>query len=105
MKCLVCGKKTDKKILCNAHMGTDIPSNYLKSHTCGSFFQRKDEIEGICNNNLTCKPVKMAMKGEPFFQSNLGHIVCPHASINVSWVIYNDFAEDQIKGNYPECVK
>ena len=105
MKCLVCGKKSDKQILCNQHLGTDIPLNYLKSQTCGSFVQRKDDVAGICTNNLSCKPVKMALKGEPFFQLNLGHIVCPHASENISWVMYRDFTEDEVKSNYPECLK
>jgi hypothetical protein len=105
MKCLVCGKESDKKILCNGHMGTDRSLKFLQAHICGSFLQRKGEIEGICNNNLSCKPVKMALKGEPFFQSGLGHIACPHASVNISWVMYNDFIADQIKSNYPECMK
>jgi hypothetical protein len=86
-------------------MGTDTHLSLLKSHTCGSYLQRKGEMTGICNNNLSCKPIKMALKREPFFQPNLGHIVCPHASENISWVMYRDFIDNQIKDNYPECVK
>jgi hypothetical protein len=105
MKCLICGAKTNKKILCNKHMReTDSFALSLTNHTCGSFFQRKNDVIGICQNNLLCEPIKRALKGETLIAPNSGHVVCPYPTINLIKIVYRDLEENEIKQNYPECL-
>lgn len=100
---MICGRKTDRKILGNSHLGADIPTKCLTSFDCGSFAQKQGETKGICNNNLMCTPIKIALKGEPLF-NDIGHVVCKYPSLNVSYVMYRNLDENQIKQNYPECL-
>lgn len=104
MKCLICGEKTNNKILCSKHIGVDACLQYLTVHNCSSFKQKKEEAEGICEYNLVCTPIKEALKHKILLSSNLGHVICPHASMNLAKVMYSDLSEDEIRGNYPECL-
>lgn len=105
MKCLICGEKTAKKILCSKHLGVDIPLQYLSVHTCTSFKQKDREAQGICEHYLLCTPIKKALKRDFLMSGNLGHVICPHASMNLSKIIYSDVSEEEIRSNYPECLE
>ena len=52
---------------------------------------------------MMCEPIKRALKNEPLMVPNLGHVVCPHASINLSRIIYGEFSEHELR-NYRECL-
>jgi hypothetical protein len=105
MKCLVCGEPTDKNILCRKHIGVDGCLESMTVHTCGSFRQKSDEIDGTCVNCLSCAPIKSALKHEIFVKHGLGHIICPYASINLAKIIYSDIKPEQFKENYSECLE
>ena len=102
MKCLICKEKTDSKILCSKHLGVDTRLPYLSTHICNSFMQKDGEMEGVCTNYLLCAPIKKALKHEMLVNASLGHVICPHASINLSKIIYSAFSEEEIRANYPE---
>jgi hypothetical protein len=104
MKCVICGEKTDERILCSKHTGVDACLETMAIHTCGSFKQKAGEMEGTCENYLLCAPIKSALKHEMLVTHGLGHVICPRASTNLSKIIYSDTTEDQIKNNYPECL-
>lgn len=106
MRCLVCGEKTEKKVLCKKHIrDTDSLALYVTGHTCHSFFQIKDGVPGMCQNHLLCEPIKRALKGEILIVPNLGHVVCPHPTINLADFVYGKIEEKDIKQNYPECLE
>jgi hypothetical protein len=52
-----------------------------------------------------CEPIKRALKNEPLIVPNLGHVICPYASSNLSRIIYGEFSQEEIKGNYKECIE
>lgn len=104
MKCLICGTKTNRRILCKKHVGnTEARSKYLSAHVCTSFLPREGHNSGLCKNNLMCEPIKMALKEQPFF-NNLGHVVCKYPSINVYDAMHREVDEKEIDGKYPECL-
>jgi hypothetical protein len=105
LKCLICGAKTENSILCSKHIGVDVPLQYLTVHTCNSFKQKKGDAEGICEFYLLCAPIKKALKHEILMSGNLGHVICPHASMNLGKIIYSDVSEEEIRSNYPECLE
>lgn len=105
MKCLICGERTDKSILCGKHTGVDACLKTMTVHACNSFKQKVGEMDGTCENYLLCAPIKSALKHEMLVTRDLGHVVCPHASTNLSKIIYSDVTEEQIKGNYRECLE
>jgi len=104
MKCLICGEKTKNKLLCEKHasLGDCLP--YLTFHICRSFAQKKGEPEGVCEFHLLCEPIKRALKREVLIDRNIGHVICPHAQINLGKAIYLKVSEVEIKNNYPECL-
>jgi hypothetical protein len=104
MKCLICGEKTNNQILCGKHTGVDNCLPYLKVHICQSFMQKKGGPEGVCQNRLLCAPIKRALKHEILFNSNLGHVICPHAATNLREIVYSEVNAEEIKSNYPECL-
>lgn len=103
MKCLICGENTEKKLLCPKHKGVDTRLRYLTVHICNSFKQKEGEAEGVCEHYLLCTPIKKALKHE-ILMGNLGHVVCPHAAINLSKAVYSEVSEEEIRSNYPECL-
>jgi len=105
VKCLICGAKTSKRVLCSKHAGVDIPLQYLSVHTCNSFKQKDGDAQGICEYYLSCAPIKKALKREILMSGNLGHVICPHASTNLGKIIYSDVGEEEIRENYPECLE
>jgi hypothetical protein len=106
MKCLICGEKTDKTLLCKKHMdGVDACLPYLTVHICNSFMQKEGELQGVCENYLLCTPIKKALKREILMNDSIGHVVCPHAGMNLSKIIYSEISEDEIRNNYPECLE
>jgi len=105
MKCLICGERTEKKLLCPKHMGVDARLQYLTVHYCNSFKQKKGEPEGVCEFYLLCEPIKKALKHEILMSSNIGHIVCPHAEMNLNRAVYSEVSEEEIRSNYPECLE
>lgn len=105
MKCLICGEKTNLRLLCSKHIGVDACLQYLTVHTCNSFKQKEEEPVGICEHYLLCKPIKMALKHEILFDSNIGHIVCPHVRINLGKANYSEVNEKEVRSNYPECLE
>jgi len=105
MKCLICGEKTDKSILCEKHIGVDTCLPYLTVHNCSSFKQKNGEPEGICEYYLLCAPIKKALKREILMSGNLGHVICPHAAENLGKAIYSEVSEEEIRSNYPECLE
>jgi len=60
---------------------------------------------GTCANFLLCEPIKRALKSEALIVPNLGHVICPHASINLAKAIYGQFTEEILRTNYPECLE
>jgi hypothetical protein len=104
MKCLICGAKTNNRLLCGKHTGVDQCLPYLTVHNCQSFTQKKGEPEGVCQNHLLCEPIKRALKHEALINQNLGHVVCPHAGMNLSKAVYSEVNEEEVKSNYPECI-
>lgn len=102
LKCLICGEKTDKRILCPKHMNADFSLRFLVANNCNSFMQKDGDMQGVCKWHLSCKPIKNALKHEVLL-NNLGHVVCPYASTNLSKIMYSDLNEDEIRNNYPEC--
>jgi hypothetical protein len=105
MKCLICGEKTNKSILCAKHIGVDACLQYLTVHNCNSFKQKEGEPVGICEHYLLCKPIKMALKHEILMSGNIGHVICPHAAMNLGKAIYSGISEEEIRKNYPECLE
>lgn len=105
MKCLICGEKTNKRLLCSKHMGVDTYLQYLTVHNCNSFKQKKGEPQGVCEHYLLCTPIKRALEREILMDSNIGHVVCPHAEMNLSKIIYSEVSEKEIRSNYPECLE
>lgn len=107
MTCINCGKKTEEgKIVCESCMNVDRHIKYLEVHTCGSFVPMEGELEGICQNVLSCAPIKKALKNEPLIVPSLGHVVCPHARINLGFIVYRTFDGKELgrlKRNYSEC--
>lgn len=104
MKCLICGEKTNNKLLCGKHTSVEHCLLYLTVHTCNSFKQKKGEPQGVCEFHLLCEPIKKALKHEALINPNLGHVVCPYAEMNLSKVIYSEVSDEEIKSNYPECI-
>lgn len=104
MKCLICGEKTDKSILCSKHIGVDACLQYLTVHNCNSFKQKQGEPQGTCEFYLLCAPIKQALKHEILMSGNIGHVICPHAAMNLGNAIYSDVSEEDIRKNYPECL-
>jgi len=103
MKCLICGKRTDGKILCLEH-STPTSSTYGTVHECTQFMQTKNESERICQFALVCQPIKSALKGEPFVDPSFGRISCPHQHVNRYRMIKTKFTSEQLKPNYGECL-
>jgi len=105
MKCLICGEKTNNRLLCEKHIGgVDACLQYLTVHNCNSFKQKIGELEGVCEFHLLCAPIKKALKHEILINGNIGHVVCPYAGINLGKVIYSEVSEEEIRSNYPECL-
>ena len=86
-------------------MGVDACLQYLTVHNCNSFKQKEGEPQGICKHYLLCKPIKEALKHEILISSNIGHVVCPYAEMNLSKAIYSEVNEEEIRSNYPECLE
>ena len=105
MKCLICGEKTEKMLLCPKHIGVDTRLQYLTIHNCSSFKQKEGEFGGMCQHYLSCAPIKKALKHEILMSSNIGHVVCPYASINLSKAVYSKVNKEEIGPNYPECLE
>ena len=105
MKCLICGEKTDKRILCERHIGVDACLQTMTVHTCQSFAQKSGEQTGVCGNYLLCNPIKSSLKHEPFVTRGLGHIICPYATMNIRKIVNSEFTDDEIRGNYRECLE
>lgn len=107
MKCVKCGNPTKgNKIICPNCINTDVASNYLRTHVCGSFTQVKGADEGICQHVFECMPIKLALKNEILFEKGIGHVICPHAGMNLGVITHKDFADkelDFLKMNYKEC--
>ena len=104
MKCLICSEKSDDRLLCSKHIGVDLPLRYLSAHTCHSFKQKEGKMKGFCDHYLLCAPIKKALQNE-FIFNNLGHLICPYASLNLSQAIYGKFTKEEIQNNYPECIE
>jgi len=85
-------------------MGIDTRLKYLTVHNCNSFKQKKGEPQGICEHYLMCAPIKKALIHE-ILMGNIGHVVCPHADMNLSKIVYSEVSEEEIKSNYPECLE
>lgn len=105
MKCLICGEKTDRSLLCPKHIGVDACLPYLTVHNCQSFKQKKGEAQGICEFCLQCAPIKKALKHEILMNSNIGHVICPYAAENLAQAMYSGVNEEAIRSNYPECLE
>lgn len=106
MKCIKCRKVTKgNKIICNSCINTDVANRFATCQKCNSFFQMKGAANGICQNVLLCEVIKKALIGKSLF-NDIGHVVCPYSGVNISYITYNDFSEEQLemlKRNYSEC--
>jgi len=103
MKCVSCGNKSeDGHLLCAKCKGVEHRLPNLSVHTCSSFFQKEGEATGICQNAIFCEPMKSALMSKSLIVSQLGHIICPHASINLSYLVYGEFDEETLMKNYKE---
>ncbi|GEM_PF-3414213 len=106
MKCVSCGeKKENNQIVCPKCRGVDRRLHFLTAHACRSFVQMENAEKGLCANFLLCEPIKRALKNGALIEPNLGDVVCPHASINLSKAVYGQFAEEMIRMRYPECLE
>lgn len=79
--------------------------DFIKVHKCSSFVPLKGASEGVCQNVLGCRPIKDALRKEPLITRNLGHVICPEASVNLAYVIYSEFDEEALTSNYGECLE
>jgi len=103
MKCVNCGRKTEEgKLLCSKCIKIDYYTQFVASHTCNSFFQKEGEMEGVCQNAIVCEPMKNALQGQPLIVPQLGHVTCPHPSLNVSYLVHGRFDRETLKRNYKE---
>ena len=106
MKCVNCGKKTDEgRIVCQGCRNSDIYNKFLTVHTCGSFMQMEGKIEGVCRNVLFCAPIKKALEGEPLIEPWLGHVICPHSSENLIYILHGEFSREDLEHNYKEYLE
>lgn len=106
MKCINCGEKTDEnQIVCAKCKSVDRCRHFLMAHVCGSFRQMENAEKGACANFLLCEPIKKALKSEALIAPNIGHVICPHAGINLAKAVYGQFTEEILKTNYPECLE
>jgi len=103
LHCINCGSETkDNLIVCSTCSSVDQYVQFLKGHNCGSFLQKKDDLEGVCSNYFLCSPIKKALKKEALIEVGLGHVVCPHPEINLSRIIHGGIPEKFIENIYSE---
>ena len=102
MNCIKCGNPTEgNKIICTSCIDTKSAIKYVSVHNCRSFMQMKDAPIGVCQNILLCTPIKKALKNESLFMQ-LGHVVCPYASANISYITYRDFSNEEVEEYNPQ---
>ena len=105
MKCVNCQKETTLgRVVCPACASVDKHMDYLRVHQCDAFVQVKDADKGLCQNFLTCAPIKEALKFNSLIQENLGHVVCPYAYVNLERIINGDISVEALIMNYRECL-
>ena len=80
MKCVNCGGKAEEgKSLRPKCLG-------IENHTCGSFMQKTGEMDGVCQNAILCEPMKRALQGQSLIDPQLGRVICPYPSVNISFL-------------------
>ena len=106
MKCVNCGKKIDEgRIVCQGCRNSDIYNKFLIVHTCNSFMQMEGKITSVCQFVLNCAPIKKALEGKAFIRPHVGHIVCPHPSENLGYILYGEFSREDLMKNYKEYLE
>jgi hypothetical protein len=105
MKSGNCGGGTEKgKLLCST-TSVKNSSAFSKVHTCQSFMQKEGETKGICEFATICAPMKKALQGKPLIDTQLGHVICPHPSVNISYLRYQKFDKESLRHNYKEYLE
>lgn len=106
MKCVNCGGKAEEgRLLCPKCLGIENYTQFVSSHVCGSFMQKTGEMDGVCQNAIVCEPMKRALQGQPLIDPQLGHVICPYPSINISYLRYQKFDKDTLKIKYNEYLE
>jgi len=90
------------KLICPKCCEIDRYTQFIKAHTCWSFHQLENEYEGVCKNAIVCAPMKNALQSKPFIEPQLGHVICPYYSVNISFLTTNNFSKDLLETNYSE---